>query len=234
MFVGHIEYSINIMLCHTNRESDIPNPELCINSCRGLLMQNIKAFMPKVAVPMGLKACHALGLTGNMGQLHGKLITNFKIPIIPLFHPSYVKQYNKHAQFNQGWNQLLKFLGEKPQKEVKIIPAGKGTQQSIKKTPQFNISDDKMITEVTPDLTFFDVREVSGGTIVKIFIDQHGTKKYLIEDNIMRFFVNQGDWNDHTMINTGFDSVVEVNGWEKRDVMGTIREHFNGKIGNLE
>ena len=76
------------------------------------------------------------------------------------------------------------------------------------------------------DLTFFDVREVND-KIIKIFIDQNGQKKYLIEDYITRFYVKSDSWKDCNQITNSVDCYVNVSGKDKQFVTNKIRQKFN-------
>ncbi len=225
---GHIKWVItNIILCHTRNESEIKNPEDVKKRCRKLVEGIKQTFPAKVIVPLGAKAIDWFGLKGGISSLSGrKFITNNNQQIIPIIHPS-AANYNPESlnKFKKDFETVLQCLNSL-QVNTPITNVTK-----IKHEEQIKVSGDKFITNVTPDLTFFDVREVSS-KIIMIYINPTGQKKYLITDYNMHFYLKNDVWKNCDQITDRIDGIVNINNYEKNLTMKIVREKLNSIKSN--
>jgi len=222
----------NVILCHTKNESEIKNPADVKARCKPIVDIIMQTFPAKIYVPLGAKAFDWFGLKGSVASLAGKVFTNNNMTIVPVIHPSSAN-YNPEnlAKFKNNFQSVLNlFETEQPAQaaEKNIITSSK------KPTKETNINihvdNSKFITSVTPDLTFFDVREINN-KILKIYIDQNGQKKYLITEYEVNFFVKNSDWKECKQITDKVDAVVTVSGKEKYLVIKKIRNRLNNLKG---
>lgn len=219
----------NIILCHTRNEKDIKNPEDCMLNCTVLIGQIFKKFKAKNFIPMGAKAATYFGIKESITAASGKKYENSVCSIIPLIHPSSAANYGQLDKFTESFKTIYNLYKTEPIKQTVQydLSAFKNIDQVKQSTSStINLADNKIITELTPDLTFFDVREVND-KIIKIFIDQNGQKKYLIEDYITRFYVKSDSWKDCNQITNSVDCYVNVSGKDKQFVTNKIRQKFN-------
>lgn len=209
----------NVILCHTKNEKDIKNPDLVISNCSDLLIKIFTKFPAKCYVPLGAKAASALGITKNITAVSGKKLTSATHTIIPLIHPSSAVNYGQMERFTKDFETIYELfkIDSKPKQKIQVI--SKPTEIET------NVSQEKFITTITPDLTFFDVKEV-GDKIIKIFLDQNGVKKYLIENHTFKFYLKYGDWKSCNQITDKVDGYVEISGKDKSNVIKRVRDRL--------
>ncbi len=236
----HIKWVItNIILCHTRNENEIKNPEDTKNRCRELVEGIRQTFPAKIIVPLGAKASDWFGLKGGMSNLSGKIFTTNDQTIIPIIHPS-AANYNPEnlTKFKKDFETILKSL--KPQSET-AAPVTTIHTPEIKQTTEITIpTGNKFITEVTPDLTFFDVREINN-QILMIYIDQSGQKKYQLIDHKLHFYIKNANWRNCDQITEQVDGVVTISGREKgmatklmRDKLNDLKNNTMGEINKCQ
>ena len=103
----------NFILCHTQNESQIPDPEQVIQKCLPLVRGIVTRFPASIYVPLGAKAMKVCKIQGSITQLSGQL---FKGNVLPLIHPSAILRSSRTGNksneqiFDQGFNQLLKHI----------------------------------------------------------------------------------------------------------------------------
>ena len=215
----------NVILCHTKNESEIKNPDDVKKRCRELVEGIRDTFPAKIIVPLGAKAAEWFGLKGGMASLSGKAFTSNNQTIIPIIHPS-AANYNAENldKFKKDFATILNMF--KPQEEQVsaatsfIVPEVKTIE------PSFKATGDKFVTTVTPDLTFFDVREVDG-KILMIYIDSNGHKKYKVEDYNLHFYLKNSTWRNCNQITDQVDGVVTITGKEKGQAIKIVRDRLN-------
>ncbi len=222
----HIKWVItNVVLCHTRNESDIKNPEDVKTRCRDLVDGIKQTFPAKIIVPLGAKASDWFGLKGGMASLSGKVFTSNNQSIIPIIHPSSAN-YNADNldKFKKDFGTILNMFKSKDEQ------ASVTTSIVVPEIPRYEVpiitTGDKFVTEITADLTFFDVREVND-KILMIFIDQKGQKKYLLTDYNLHFYVKNANWNQCNQITDQVDGIVHISGREKSQVIKHVRDKLN-------
>ncbi len=223
---GNIKWVIyNVILCHTRNENEIKKPDDVKARCRPLIESIMQTFPARVYVPLGAKAFDWFGLKGSVTNLAGKVFTNNNITIVPVMHPS-AANYNPEnlEKFKNNFQSVLNLFKpvEEPVPQTPAIP--KVVQQ--KSNPDIATNSDKFITQIMPDLTFFDVREVDN-KILKIYIDQNGQKKYMLVDYSLSFYLKNSPWQECDQITDKVDAVVTFNGKEKYQIMKKIRDKLN-------
>ncbi len=94
-----------------------------------------------------------------------------------------------------------------------------------------NIPDENIIKEISDDLTFFDVREINRDTIVKVFIDSKGCKKYLFEPFVLTTYINNVDFKECKMISTEVTHKVKIQNRNKFYISKLLRDQINDLKG---
>lgn len=223
---AHVKWVItNVILCHTRNESEIKNPEDVKTRCRELVEGIRQSFPAKIIVPMGAKATDWFGLKGGITNLSGKVLTNQNQTIIPIIHPS-AANYNADnlEKFKLAFSSILNMFKQKddtsPENTTIVVP------KVVKKEEPIIISSEKFISEITPDLTFFDVREIND-KILLIYIDQNGQKKYKLEDYKLHFYLKNADWKQCNQITDQVDGIVQITGREKGSAIKLVRDKLN-------
>lgn len=225
----------NVILCHTKNESEIKKPEDVKTRCKPLVNIIGDAFPAKVIVPLGAKAFEAFGLKGSVASLSGKVFTNNNITLAPVMHPS-AANYNAEnlIKFKNSFQTVLNIFKTSesiPTQNVPNVPITQKTTTKSSKSELILPSDNnKFITEVTSDLTFFDVREIND-KILMIYINQQGQKKYKIVDYNINFFIKNADWKQCDQIVNSIDGIVTISGREKYLVVKKIKDKLNNLKG---
>jgi len=218
----------NIILCHTKSESELKNFETIKENCKGLINTIVSSFPAKIIVPLGAKATSYFDLKGGMSNLSGKIFSKQDQFIIPIIHPNSVNYNSANlSKFKEDFETILSQLCEK---EIHIPSNISNFKSKTEDTIILSNIKDNIITSITQDLTFFDVRELSDSKILKIFIDQKGKKKYLIEDYRMHFYVKDANWENCHQISDNVDKIVYMTGREKFQISKTLRE----KLSNIK
>lgn len=221
---AHVKWVIsNVILCQTKTESEIKNLDNVKTRCSELVNGIRQTFPAKIIVPLGAKASEYFGLKGGMSNISGKVFTSNNQQIIPIIHPS-AANYNTDNldKFKKDFATILNiFKSQKEQKQTTIeIP------EVIRQETPIVTTGEKFITQITPDLTFFDSREVND-KILNIYIDQNGQKKYMLIDYIMHFYLKNSTWRDCNQITDKVDGIVTITGREKPQAIKLIREKLN-------
>jgi DNA polymerase len=217
---------INIILCHTRTEKDIKNFEDVKNRCLQIVEGIKVAFPAKVLVPLGAKAASTFGLTGGMNSLSGKIYTSkTNQTIIPIIHPSSVN-YNPENlnKFKKDFNPILEMFNKKETSNNNVPK--KDNYVEILNKINMETNNNNFITEVTDDLTFFDVREIDN-KILLIYIDSTGKKRYKLEDYEMHFYIKNDNWKNCQMVTDKVDGIVKISGREKYQVIKHVRDRLN-------
>jgi len=224
----HIKWVItNIILCHTKTEKEIKNFEDVKNRCKELIEGIQQTFPAKVIVPMGAKAADWFGLKGGMVNISGKTFTNNnQQTIIPIIHPS-AANYNSNNldKFKNDFNTILNIFNQS-EKQIPSQPTTISIPVVPKKEEQIYIPTDKFINEITPDLTFFDCREVNN-QILLIYIDPQGRKKYKLQEYKLQFYLKSSNWRECDQITNEIDTIVQINGFEKGQAIKLVRDKLN-------
>jgi len=223
----------NVILCHTRNESEIKQPDDVKARCRPLVEIIMQTFPAKVYVPMGAKAFDWFGLKGTVGSLAGKVFTNNNITIVPIIHPSSAN-YNPEnlSKFKSNFQTILNLF-----KSNQPVSVTNNTQPTITQPARADNKseiavpdNDKFITKITPDLTFFDVREINN-KILKIYINKDGQKRYLLTDYNVNFFIKNASWKECDQITSQVDGIVTVSGRDKYNVIKKVRDKLNSLKG---
>ncbi len=207
---GDIKWVItNCILCHTKNEKDIKNAESVIFNCYDLVLEIASKFPAKYYIPLGSKALKLFGIEESISSASGKKFITSTHSVIPLIHPSSAVNYGQLKKFEEGF--------------ATIYEQFKSKRKTVVVTTPSPIAQDKFITEITPDLTLFDIREVDN-KIIKIFIDKDSKKKYLIEDYNFEFYVKMGNWTECSQIVDQVDYRVVIPGYMKAAIIKQTRE----------
>lgn len=233
-FSPNVKWMIsNIIMCSTKSEKEIGDIKTVGNNCLDVLGWIINKFPGKTYVPMGDKASTMLGVQEKIKKASGKIITREDgINIIPIIHPAAVKNYgtaDNVSLFNESFETIYKFV-DRNVKVVETITSNipTMTQKNTKSNKNIQLNNnylkDKMITEITDDLTFFDVKEVNN-QILMIFINAEGEKRYYLTNFEMQFFIKYAQsFKDYSMITDHVDVEVIVDGQTKNNITKKVRE----------
>ena len=217
----------NIMLCHTRNEKEIKNPEVVIENCQELLVEITSKFPAKYYVPLGAKAAKAMGLDQGISSISGKKFTKGDFTIIPIIHPSNAVNYGQMDKFNESFETIYELFKDMSVSKPATIQQRNLTMKSAAVTEiKTSQNNNRFITEVTDDLTLFDIREINN-KIVKIFIDKDFNKKYLIEDYEFSFYIHSGSWNTCSQIIDNVDFKVVIPGNLKTMATKKVRDKLN-------
>ena len=215
----------NVILCQTKTENEIKDLENVKKRCRELIEGIRDTFPAKIIVPLGAKAADWFGLKGGMASLSGKAFTSNNQTIIPIIHPS-AANYNADnlEKFKKDFATILNMF--KPQEE-QVSAATSFVVPEVKTIePSFKATGDRFVTTITPDLTFFDVREVDN-KILMIYINQDGQKRYKVEDYNLQFYLKNDNWRNCNQVTDKVDGVVTITGKEKGQAIKIVRDKLN-------
>lgn len=104
----------NFILCHTQNEAAIPEPEKALQHCLPMLKGIVARFPARLYVPLGARAMQVCNIQGRITANSGRL---FKKNTIPLIHPSAILRPSRgprsnHEIFDQGFARVVEFLQE--------------------------------------------------------------------------------------------------------------------------
>jgi uracil-DNA glycosylase family 4 len=215
----------NVILCQTKTENEIKDLENVKKKCHDLIEGIRDTFPAKIIVPLGAKAADWFGLKGGMASLSGKVFTSNSQTIIPIIHPN-AANYNADNldKFKKDFATILNMF--KPQEEQVSVATSFVVPEVKTIEPSFKATGDKFVTTVTPDLTFFDVREVDG-KILMIYINQQGQKRYKVEDYNLHFYLKNDNWRNCNQVTDRVDGIVTITGKEKGQAIKIVRDKLN-------
>ncbi|MDZ7760694.1 MAG: uracil-DNA glycosylase family protein [Desulfovermiculus sp.] len=106
----------NFILCHTQNEAGIPEPDQVLKHCLPMLKGIVARFPARLYVPLGAKAMQVCNIQGRITANSGQL---FKKNTIPLIHPSAILRSSRGARsnqdiFDQGFARVVQFLTDNP------------------------------------------------------------------------------------------------------------------------
>ena len=195
----------NIIMCYTNNEKEIPK-EAYIN-CQEMFKNMCEAFPAKYYVFFGNSASKLAGINESITKASGKIYNN---KIIPIIHPSSLRSEKMINIWNKSFETVFNLFKSNENINVRNFNTNDTNDTFYK-----NIPKNKIITNITEDLTFFDVKQLQNNKIVKIFIDKNGEKKYLFEDYFLTLNVKNSNFKDCNMISDSVDYVVKYKGSNK-------------------
>lgn len=223
---ANIKWGItNVVWCQTKTEADIKNIDDVKTRCRPLSEGIISVFPAKIIVPLGAKAADWFDVKGGMANISGKVFEKNNQKIIPIIHPS-AANYNTENldKFKKDFGAVLTTLN--PHHE-KVSAASSFVVPEIKTIePSFSTTGDKFVTTVTPDLTFFDCREIDN-KILMIYINEQGQKKYMLNEYNLHFYVKNSSWRDCDQVTEKVDGLVTITGREKGQAIKLVRDKLN-------
>lgn len=194
----------NIVLCHTVSEKEIPKD--AFNNCIDMFKNICEAFPADYYVFIGRQAAQIAGVKDKITKVSGNIYND---NIIPIIHPSSLRSQEMIDIWDNSFDTIYKLFNVQKSQLVQLDQSVNNQQHN------FNIPQHKIITQVTDDLSLFDVKEVNKDKIVKIFIDNNGEKKYLFEDYNLTVNVKHASFTNCDMITKEVDSFVKIKGSNK-------------------
>ena len=102
----------NFILCHTQNEAAIPEPDQVLQHCLPMVKGIVARFPARLYVPLGAKAMQVCSIPGRITANSGQL---FQKNTIPLIHPSAILRASRGPRsnreiFDQGFARLVEFL----------------------------------------------------------------------------------------------------------------------------
>ena len=182
-------------------------------------------FPAKYYALLGVPAMKMFGLKGSIVQLSGKITEINGIKFIPMPHPSAVMQY--HGDFEIAYKSSFELIYEllNKDKETKQI---KLNDVNIKK-----IENNTIIEDDISKSTLFDISVLDEKTILMVFIDDNGNKKYIKKEYKEPIYIRNKEWNNCNMIESEFDYVLYVNGYNKQKLISSLKDSIETAQQNL-
>jgi hypothetical protein len=149
--------------------------------------------------------------------------------MIPLIHPSAVarSQAKYGPIFENSWKNIYDKIGSPVNTscEIQNQQVAQSTNPQPRQDCSTYLTSENMINEVTPDLMLFDVVNLDNDTILKIFIDSNGKKKYYKEEYKMPIYIKKSaNWKDNEMITDAVHAVTYIDGKNRYYVSKLLKE----------
>lgn len=213
----------NFIMCHTTSKQELEKLGNIIdiqNNCSDFIREINTKFNPKIIVPIGSDALLRCQITEEkITVVSGKIFeVGNNIKIVPIIHPSSLSKSRNQFQgiFNKTSDVIIGLFNNFQTPKIENI----NSRQHIAN------NNTNIITEISEDLTFFDVKELPNHKILLIYIDKQGNKKYIIQDYIFEFYIKQEPWTNSQMVSKDMDYKVIVNGQKKHYILKTVREYL--------
>ena len=229
----------NLIQCSTTTQKDIGKTEKSIkivaNKCSPFLTEIMKKFPAKYYVLIGKHSMESFGVKGSITQNSGSLQTVDNKVIIPMIHPSSIsRNVNNKPIYDKSWqviyqiaNKLMNSNIQNITQSVDITPQTTSTNIS---TNKYNIDDSKLITteDIPSNLTYFDSVNLDGNEILNVFIDNDTSEKFykLVKFEVPVFIKKINNYTDCNMLNSNFDYVTHVNGWNKYKLSKALKDNL--------
>ncbi len=165
----------NIVMCSTPTFDQIQNPADVIARCKPILFDEILSqFKYKYIIPIGSETAKVFNVDGKITEITGQVFNN---NIIPIIHPSSLRNQRMYDLWNSSWNNIMRILGLR--------------------SVQSEIVED----EIKENWTLFDIRKLGNDKLLFTFIDENGDKHYITKDERYHIFINKSpDYRDWTSI----------------------------------
>ncbi len=236
----------NIIQCNVNNIIDIGKTDkqvLTFNkNCSQFLNTIMQNFPAKIYIPIGKHPMNYFNIPGTITQNSGKVNkVNNKI-FIPMISP---KSFGKNEAmnlpvFNNTWDVIYQIANKLSQKynannldpeEIQhipkatpITPAQQTTQQTVHN--EYNIPSEKLIQDVTENLTYFDSVNLDGNKILNIYLDENSQKYYKIEEFKIPIYIKNKHYNECNMLSEEFDYVTYINGWNRYKLSKALKDNL--------
>ncbi len=201
----------NIVLCHTKSEKEIP--ENAFINCSQMFKNICELFPAKYYVFIGRHAAQLANIKGNITSVSGKLFNN---KIIPIVHPSSLRSEKMINIWNKSFETIYNLFNVNNNYERQ--------DSSSNQNLNYNIPQEKIITSISDDLTFFDVKDIGNNQLVKIFIDSNGIKKYYFEDYKYEINLKNQPFFKCKMIDNKMDHIIQITGSKKYYISKLLRD----------
>lgn len=221
----------NILLCQTANQKEIgkKDDEIITEAlkCYGNLNDILTKFPAKYYALLGVPVMKMFGLKGSIVQSSGKITEINGCKFIPMPHPSAVMQY--HGDFEIAYKSSFELIYEllnndKEKKQIKLsdININKIENKIIEKTDTDTLNS-----------TLFDITVLDGKTILMVFIDDNGNKKYIKKEYKEPIYIRNKDRTDCNMLESEFDYILYVNGYNKQKLISSLNDSIETAKQNL-
>ncbi len=233
----------NIIQCNVNYIVDIGKTDKQIltfnKNCSQFINLIIENFPAKIYIPIGKHPMNYFNIPGTITQNSGKINKiNNKI-FIPMINPkSFEKnEFTNLPVFNNTWDIIYQISNKLSQKynavnldtqEIQNIPKANPIIEDKKSNiiNKYNISSDKIINEITSNLTYFDSVNLDGNTILNIYIDENSQKFYKLEEFKIPIYIKNKNYNECNMLTGEFDYITYINGWNKYKLSKALKDNL--------
>ncbi len=206
-----IEYIlVNLIQCNSNNKQ-LNFTDIFNQHCQHMFKYICDSFPAKYYVFIGKDASKIIGINGKIQDISGKL---FKKQLMPLIHPNNLKSKNLLDLWENSFKNIFNLFNIEPV-NIKPIVNNYKQEQVNNIDCKYNIPQENIITSINSNLTFFDVKEVDKDTIVEIYIDQNGIKKYLFKDFLIEVNIKRSQFIDCKMIEDSVTEKVNIKGSNK-------------------
>ena len=218
----------NLIFCHTPNEKDLGEGwDKVANDCmKHFLWDVFMKFPPRVVVLVGRQAKEKFHISDPITKASGVVYPQNNCLLIPLIHPSAVaRSQQKYGPiFENSWKNIYEKVGTPVNVSCEIQNQ---TQAQPRNDCSQYLTSENMITKVTDDLMLFDIINLDNDTILKIFIDRNGKKKYYREEYKMPIYIkNSSNWKSNEMITDAVHAFTVVEGKNRYYVNKLLKEQL--------
>ena len=223
----------NLIFCHTPNEKDLGEgwEKVATDCTKEFLYDVFTKFPPRVVVLVGRQSKEMFGIKDAITKASGVVYPQNNCLMIPLIHPSAVarSQAKYGPVFENSWKNIYEKIGT----PVNVSCEVQNQQIAQASTPQQRqdcsqyLNPENMISEVTDDLMLIDIVNLDNDTVMKIFIDGNGKKKYYKEPYRMPIYIKKSsNWKDNEMITDTVHAVTFVDGKNRYYVSKLLKEQL--------
>jgi len=204
---------VNLTMCNTRGAKTPAKMKQAIKSCDGIYTEIRNTFKSRLNVLFGEVVKTAFNIKGGRTtKLHGQLIGNNIISIAP----------DKLTDKNQTI--LLNSL-------IEVIAKTKFDKGNAEVEPNAAFKD-RMVTNITPDLTLFDVKEINS-KLLYIMVNGEGEKVYYIEEMQFPVHIKTGSMAEcEYILDDKPDETILLDKHELQGLKRVLRDNINA-IGNV-
>ncbi len=223
----------NLIFCHTPNEKDLGDGwQKVATDCTSHFLRDVFVkFPPRVVVLVGRQSKEMFGIKDAISKASGVVYPQNNCLFIPLIHPSAVarSQTKWGPVFENSWTTIFEKIGTPVNVscEVQNQQIAQSNEPPARQDCSQYLNPENMIDTVTDDLMLFDVVNIDNDTILKIFIDGNGKKKYYKQSYRMPIYVKQSSsWRDNEMITDAVHNVVYIEGRNRYYVSKLLKEQL--------
>jgi hypothetical protein len=189
----------NSLMCYSHEGDKLKGIRNVISGCKSVTDLVHQQFPSKLQIYLGQKVCQSNGIKGLLSKNNGQLFgTKFA-----MMAPDDITDRNM-PKFEKAITELDSIL-------VKM------KKESIPEA-DMNLVGDQKVEKISSDFTLFNI-QVLGETVLYVFIDKHGHKKYKTEPIKYPVYFSNGKYKDCEYITDKIDAVTYLTAKQKKNLM---------------